>query len=119
MFIRKKHCNKPLANILLVVFLFSSTFTQSAGTLSPISRALGCNFEQSKTNTFPLHQLPCEGTKKEEKKSEDQTLLHSNHAESVLFMLLDLQKYSSFSDASSFNDSSHTPLYLVVKNLRL
>jgi hypothetical protein len=119
MFIRKKRCNKPLANILLVVFLFSSAFTQPAENLSSFSNALGCSFEKSKTSTLPLHQFPCEGTKKEEQKSEDQTLLLSYHAEHVLFMLLDLQEHCFFSDASSFSDSSHTPLYLVIKTLRL
>jgi hypothetical protein len=119
MFIRRRNYNKPLANILLVVFLFCSAFTQSSGIVSSFVKALGCSIEKSSTNTSAAHQLPYEETEKEEKKSEDKTLLLSHHAEGVLFTLFDLLKHCSCSDRSSFTDASYPPLYLLIRTLRL
>jgi hypothetical protein len=78
MFIRKRDHNKPLAGILLVVFLLASAFAQSPGTLSLyIVKALGSSIDKSRQANPAAFQFPCAGTEKEEKKADHKSVIIS------------------------------------------
>lgn len=119
MFIRKRHHNKPLAGILLVVFLFASAFTQSSGTLSLyVVKALGCSVDKSKQAKASALQFPCAGTEKEEKKTEHKSVEMSGHAEGVLADLDDRHVHTLYPE-QKVSGATTNPLFLLNKSLRL
>ncbi len=119
MFIRRRTHNRPLASILLVVFLFTSAFTQSSGVLSTYLKSFGCSFEKSKSAAASTCQFPFEKNEKEEKKSEDKTVFLSLLVEAILFTLTESHEHSFYSDPKSSGDSANIPLYLLIRTLRL
>lgn len=119
MFIRKRDHNKPLAGILLVVFLFASAFTQSSGTLSLyIVKALGCSIDKSKQAKVTAFQFPCAGTEKEEKKAEHKSVEISVHTEGVLADVRDRRVHTPYPEPKIFERTTNA-LFLINKSLRL
>lgn len=119
MFIIKRDHNKPLAGILLVVFLFASAFTQSSGTLSLyIVKALGCSIDKSKQAKTAALQFPCAGTEKEAKKAEHKYMEISVHTEGVLANLRDRRALTPYPEPK-ISDRTTNPLFLINKSLRL
>jgi hypothetical protein len=119
MFIRKRHHNKPLAGILLVVFLFASAFTQSSGTLALcIVKALGSSIDKSKQAKAAALQFPCAGTEKEGKKAEHTSVEMSVHTECLLADLRDRRVIIHYPQLK-ISDRTTKPLFLINKSLRL
>jgi hypothetical protein len=119
MFIRKRDHNKPLAGILLVVFLLASAFTQTSGTLSLyVVKALGSSIDKSKQASPAALQFPCGGSEKEEKKADHKSLIISFQD---LVALSDLHDYRThtLSFEAKIPGRESNQLFLLNKSLRL
>lgn len=119
MFIRKRDHNKPLAVTLLIVFLLTSAFTQSSGTLSLyIIKASGFSIDKSKQAKPAALQFPCAGTEKEEKKDDHKSVIISFLDLVALSDLHDYRTHTVGPEAKIPGRTSNQ-LFLFNKSLRL
>lgn len=119
MFIRKRDHNKPLAGVLLVVFLLTSACTQSSGTLSLyVVKALGSGIDKSKQADPAALQFPCGVTENEEKKADHKSVMISFLD---LVALSDLHNYRThtISPEAKIPGRTSNQLFLLNKSLRL
>jgi len=117
MFIRKRKYNKPLASILLAVFVFSGVVAQSSALLSNF-KLYGVVLAKAKGSTPSNVQFPFEKKENEEKKSsEEKSPLGSLLIGSILFSLTETIEYSCYTDPYSCGKTAHVPLYLFFRTL--
>lgn len=118
MFIRKRKHNKPLAGILLAVFLSASAFAQSSVLISLcIVKASGYSVDKSKQTKAAL-PFPCTGAEKEEKKGENKSLMTSFQVEG-LFSVIDSRPTFPPRPPSETRSQTSNLLFLLNKSLRL
>ena len=118
MFIRKRKLNRPVAGVVLVLFLFASAFTQSSGSLSLyVIKASGCSLDKTKQTKSSAVQYPF-GATEEEKKGEHKSETTSIHSDYVHSYPKNFEVSTYYAKSKTVIRST-TSLFLINKILRL